>query len=65
MEMSWTETFQLLGLDVIALILMALVLLNVVEVAVNAAWATARARKPRSTSPAVAPCARIGGVKHA
>jgi hypothetical protein len=64
MEMSWMETFQLLGLDVIALILMALALANVVEHAMHAAWETARARKPRSPKAAVAPRARIGGVKH-
>jgi hypothetical protein len=64
MEMSWMETFQLLGLDVIAFILMALALLNVVELAVHAAWETGRARKPRSPKAVVAPRARIGGVKH-
>ena len=31
MAMSWTETIELLGLDVLAVMLMALVLLNVVE----------------------------------
>ena len=64
MEMSWMETFQLLGLDVIALILMALALLNVVKHAVHTAWATARARKPRLPGTAAAPRTRIGGVKH-
>lgn len=64
MEMSWMETFQLLGLDVIALMLMALALLNVVEHAVHTAWETACARKPRSPKAVVVPRARIGGVKH-
>jgi hypothetical protein len=64
MEMSWTETFQLLGLDVIALILLALALLNFVEHAVQTAWETARARKPRPLMAIVAPRARVGGVKH-
>ena len=64
MEMSWMETFQLLGLDVIALILMALVLLNVVEHAVHAAWETARSRRPRVSSPVTRPQPRIGGVRH-
>ena len=63
MEMSWMETFQLLGLDVIALILMALVLLNVVEHAVHSAWETARARKPRPPKAVVLARASIGGVK--
>ena len=64
MEMSWMETFQLLGVDIIALILMALVLLDVVEHAVHTAWEAAGARKPRSLKSVVAPRARIGGVKH-
>jgi hypothetical protein len=64
MEMTWMETFQLLGLDVIACILMAFALLNVVEQAVHAAWETARARKPKSPKAVVPPSARIGGVKH-
>ena len=64
MEMSWMETFQLLGLDVIALILMALVLLNVVEHAVHAAWETARSRRPRVSSAVTQPRPRIGGVRH-
>jgi|APFre7841882724_1041349.scaffolds.fasta_scaffold313899_1 hypothetical protein len=41
MEMSWMETIQLLGLDVIAFILLALTLLNVVEHAVHTAWEAA------------------------
>ncbi len=64
MEMSWMETFQLLGVDIIALILMALVLLDVVEHAVHTAWEAAGARKPRSPKSVVAPRVRIGGVKH-
>jgi hypothetical protein len=64
MEMSWMETIQLLGLDVLAFILMVLALLNVVEHAVHTAWETARARKPGSPKSVVAPRARIGGVKH-
>ncbi len=64
MEMSWMETIELLGLDVLAVMLLALVLLNVVEHAVHTAWETARARKPRSPKAVVAPRARIGGVKH-
>ena len=63
MEMSWMETFQLLGLDVIAFILMALALLNVVELAVHAAWETARARKPRPPKAVVISRASIGGVE--
>jgi hypothetical protein len=64
MEMSWMETFELLGLDVLAAILLALVLFNVVEHAVHTAWEAAGARKPRSPKSVVAPRVRIGGVKH-
>jgi hypothetical protein len=63
MEMSWMETVELLGLDVLAVMLMALVLLNVVEHAVHSAWETARARKPRLPRAVVLSRASIGGVK--
>ena len=64
MAMTWMETIELLGLDVLAAMLMVLVLLNVVEHAVHSAWETARARKPRPPRAAVVPRASIGGVKH-
>ena len=64
MAMSWMETIELLGLDVLAVMLMALVLLNVVEHAVHSAWETVRARKPRPPRAVVVPRASIGGVKH-
>ena len=64
MAMSWTETIELLGLDVLAVMLLALVLLNVVEHAANAAWETARSRRPRVSSPVTRPQPRIGGVRH-
>ena len=63
MEMSWMETVELLGLDVLAVMLMALVLLNVVEQAVHSAWETARARQPRPPKAVVLARASIGGVK--
>lgn len=64
MAMSWMETIELLGLDVLAVVLLALVLLNVLERAVHTAWTTARARRPRSPKAVIVPRARIGGVKH-
>ena len=64
MEMTWMETIELLGLDVVAVLLMVLVLLNVVEHAVHSAWETARARKLRPPRAVVVPRASIGGVKH-
>jgi hypothetical protein len=63
MAMSWMETIELLGLDVLAVMLMALVLLNVVEQAVHSAWETARARKPRPPKAVVISRASIGGVE--
>ena len=64
MEMSWMETFELLGLDVLAVILLALVLLNVVEHAVHSAWETARGRRPRVSNAVTRSQPRIGGIKH-
>jgi hypothetical protein len=64
MEMTWLETIELLGLDVLAVMLMALVLLNVVEHAVRSACETVCARKPRPPKAVVVPRASLGGVKH-
>jgi hypothetical protein len=64
MEMTWMETIELLGLDVLAVMLMALALLNVVEHAVHSAWETARARKPRPPKAVIVPRADIGSFKH-
>ena len=64
MEMTWMETFQLLGLDLLAVMLVVLVGLDVVEHAVHSAWETARARKPGLPKAAVAPRVNIGGFKH-
>ena len=64
MAMSWMETIELLGLDVLAVVLLVLVLLNVVEHAVHAAWETARSRRLRVSSVVTLPQPRIGGVRH-
>jgi hypothetical protein len=64
MEMTWMETIELLGLDVLAVMLMALALLNVVEHAVHSAWETVSARKPRPPKAVIAPRAGIGSFKH-
>jgi hypothetical protein len=64
MEMSWMETFQLLGLDLLAVMLVILVGLDLVEHAVHSAWATARSRHPRVTNRVARPQLRVGGVKH-
>jgi hypothetical protein len=64
MEMSWMETIRLLGLDLLALMLMALVVLELVEQAVHSAWLTARSRKPSPPRAAAARRVSIGGIKH-
>jgi hypothetical protein len=64
MEMTWMETFQLLGLDLLAVMLVVLVGLEVVEHAVHSAWETARSRRPRVATPVARPQPRVGGVKH-
>jgi hypothetical protein len=63
MEMTWMETFRLLGLDLLAFVLIALVGLDVVEHAVHSAWETAHARKLRSPKAVAAPRVSIGGIK--
>ena len=62
--MTWMETFQLLGLDLLALMLMALVVLDVLEHAIHTAWVTVRSRKPSLPSTAAAGRVSIGGIKH-
>jgi len=64
MEMTWMETFRLLGLDLLAFMLVALVGLDVVEHALHSAWQTARSRRPRATSPVARPQPRVGGIEH-
>ncbi len=63
MEMTWMETIQLLGLDVLALTLTALVLLNVLEHAIHTAWVTVRSRKPSPSRTAAAGRVSIGSIK--
>ncbi len=64
MEMTWMETIQLLGLDVLALMLMALVVLDVLEHAIHTAWVTVRSRQPSSCKAAAAGRVNIGGIEH-
>jgi hypothetical protein len=55
MEMSWMETFRLLGLDLLAVMLVVLVGLDLVEHAVHSARATARSQlRRRSQRPSEA-----------
>jgi ABC-type uncharacterized transport system YnjBCD permease subunit len=64
MEMTWLETVQLLGLDLLVLMLAALVVLELVEQAVHSAWLTIRARLPGPPRNATARHLTIGGVRH-
>jgi hypothetical protein len=64
MEMSWMETIRLLGLDLLALMLLALVVLEFLEQAVHSAWLTARSHKRSSPEAAAARRVNIGGIKH-
>ena len=64
MEMTWMETIRLLGLDVLALVLMALVVLDVLEHAIHTAWMTVRSRQPGPSKTATAGRVTVGGIKH-
>ncbi len=48
--MTWMETFQLLGLDLVALMLMALVVLDIVERSMHSAWVTVRSPRLEAAS---------------
>lgn len=55
MEMTWMETTQLLGLDLMVGMLAVLFALDVVERAVRSAWNAARSpRHPRVQRPSAA-----------
>ncbi len=64
MAMTWMETFELLGLDLLALLLVALVVLDVLEHAMHSAWTTVRSRRPSPARAAAARRLSIGGIKH-
>lgn len=50
MEMSWMETIELLGLDLLALLLLTVVLFDVVEEALRSSWRAPRAKQPADRS---------------
>jgi len=55
MEMTWMETTQLLGLDLMAGVLAVLFAVDCVERAMRSAWDTARSRRhPRVQRPSAA-----------
>ncbi|HEX9207867.1 MAG TPA: hypothetical protein VF851_06500 [Steroidobacteraceae bacterium] len=65
MEMTWLETFKLLGLDLLAVLILALVVLEGVDHAVHHAWLATRERfgMGRTRSPVRRPT-RIGAPRH-
>jgi hypothetical protein len=63
-EMTWMETCQLLGLDVLALMLMALALLDAAGRALRSAWATMRARRPGEPSSVGVAAMCAGSIRH-
>ena len=68
MEMGWMETIQLLGFDVLVMLLTALGVLDVVERAVHPAWRALQANRSdsRSKSPQPVEPSRVslGGIRH-
>lgn len=51
MEMSWLETVRLIGLDIQAGVIAALIALHAVERALASAWAAFAQRRPPATDP--------------
>lgn len=65
MEMTWLETFELLGLDLLAVMILALVALDLVDHALHHAWQATRSRFGAARSPAPArPPVKIGAPRH-
>lgn len=50
MEMSWMETIELLGLDLLALLLLTMVLFDLVKGAVRSSWHAPRAKQTADRS---------------
>jgi hypothetical protein len=65
MEMTWLETFQLLGLDLLAAMLLALVVMDLIDHALHSAWQAACSgwRTARRQPPARRPV-KIGAPRH-
>lgn len=65
MTMSWTETFDLLGLDLLSAMLLALVALDLLEHAVHQAWAaTAERTQALRSSASGATRVNVGSITH-
>ena len=65
MEMTWLETFRMLGLDLLALMLLALVVLELMDRALHSAWQAMHTglRAGRRQPPARHPVT-IGAPRH-
>ena len=60
MEMTWLETFELLGLDLLAALLLAVVVLDLLEHRVHSVLELLRTRQmPRRRSSAPTPLATV------
>ncbi len=66
MEMTWLETADLLGLDLLAGMILALVALDLIDHAFRSAWQSTRAGfgAARGRAPARHPV-RVGAPRHA
>ena len=64
MEMTWMETFQLLGLDLLAVMLLALVVSTSSNMPSIRPGRRHLRASPVSPKAVVAPRVNIGGVKH-
>ena len=65
MAMSWTETCQLLGLDLLAVMLLTVALLDAVDRALHLAWATARSWRARAAGADFRPQPLLGSAERA
>jgi hypothetical protein len=63
MEMTWLETFELLGLDLLALLVLVLWVLDRADHALHHAWMVTRSRVARRPAQARRPVA-IGAPRH-
>ena len=65
MEMTWLETFQILGLDLLAVMLLALLVLDLMDRALHSAWHAMHtgSRAGRRQPPARRPVT-IGAPRH-
>ena len=65
MEMTWLETIDLLGLDLLAVMILVLAALDLVDHALHHAWLSTRSRFGAARHPSPArPPVTIGAPRH-